>query len=120
VFARQGAEAGLRRYREVLAAYPGAEWEPWSERELHDTGRDLRRAGKLPEAITVFTVNVDAHPDSWNAWDDLGDAYLRTNDLVNARRCVEQSLQLNPGSSSGQSLLAEIARRETEAAGKTP
>jgi hypothetical protein len=122
VFAQRGVAAGLRRYREVLAAFTDTDWEPWSEREVHDVGRNLRRAGKLPEAIAVYTLNTEAHPESWNAWDDLGNAYLRALDLKRARACVEKSLRLNPGSGSGRAMLAEITEKEaaSTAAGELP
>jgi hypothetical protein len=110
-FARLGPEKGVALYRQVRAQYPGQkDWEPWSERELHDIGRNLRRAGHLQAAIAAYTLNTEAHPDSWNAWDDLGGACYKAGDLEQAQDAYKRSVTLNPGSANGVSMLQTLAR----------
>lgn len=46
-----------------------------TETEINTYGYQLLQAGKKDEAITIFTKNTKDHPDSWNVWDSLGEAY---------------------------------------------
>ena len=45
------------------------------EYELNVIGYDLIRDKRISEAIAVLGVNVRLNPDSWNAYDSLGEAY---------------------------------------------
>jgi pimeloyl-ACP methyl ester carboxylesterase len=45
-------------------------------------------------AIAIMRVNVDANPQSSNAWDSLGDAYLADGQKDKAREAAEKSLKL--------------------------
>jgi len=46
-----------------------------TETEINTYGYQLLQAGKKDEAIAIFTKNTKDHPDSWNVWDSLGEAY---------------------------------------------
>jgi len=103
----------VRLYHQVRAMYPALPgWDPWPERDIHDVGRNLRRAGLLPAAIAAYTLNTEAFPESWNAWDDLGDAYERAGDRDQAKRCFEKSLVLNPGNARAGARLREVPRED--------
>jgi dienelactone hydrolase len=51
-------------------------------------------------AIAILKTNVDAHPQSSNAWDSLGDAYLAAGRKDEAREAAEKSLRLLPSDPS--------------------
>lgn len=46
-----------------------------NEAELNTYGYTLLFEKNIPEAIEVFNLNVKRHPDSWNVYDSLGEAY---------------------------------------------
>jgi len=46
-----------------------------TEAEINAYGYQLLGQQKVGEAIAMFEKNVKDHPDSWNAYDSLGEAY---------------------------------------------
>ena len=46
-----------------------------TEAELNNYGYQLLGEHKVDEAIAIFDRNVKAHPQSWNTYDSLGEAY---------------------------------------------
>ena len=61
---------------------------------MNAKGYELLGQKKLDEAIAVFTKNTQAHPDSWNAFDSLGEAYLTKGDKANAALNYKKALAL--------------------------
>ena len=51
---------------------------------------------KYPEAISVFKLNVDMYPESWNAYDSLGEAYLNAGKKELAAKYYKKALGMNP------------------------
>lgn len=50
------------------------------ENDLNLLGYNLMGQKKLDEAIEIFKMNVKAHPQSWNVYDSLAEAYLNKGD----------------------------------------
>ena len=46
-----------------------------TEAEINTYGYQLLQQGNKDGAIAIFTKNTKDHPDSWNVWDSLGEAY---------------------------------------------
>lgn len=66
-----------------------------NERELNSLGYLLLRQGKKEEALKIFQVNSSLYPESAVVLSSLGEGYYRSNDLPNAVRLLERSLELN-------------------------
>ncbi|WP_343659849.1 alpha/beta hydrolase-fold protein [Chryseobacterium sp.] len=66
------------------------------------------RAGNINIAIDLFQQNVKNHPDSWNAYDSLGEAYLKKGDKKSAIKNYKKSLQLNPDNADGKIILEKL------------
>ncbi len=64
--------------------------------ELVIWGYDLMAKGRLPAAIAVFKLDTQLHPDSWNAFDSLGEAYQNHGDKDLAIAAYRRSLELDP------------------------
>jgi tetratricopeptide (TPR) repeat protein len=45
------------------------------EAEVNALGYQYLTGGSVQEALTLFTINVQKHPESWNAYDSLGEGY---------------------------------------------
>jgi hypothetical protein len=55
-----------------------------TEAEVNQTGYGLLAQNKLDEAIAVFQKNVKDHPESWNVYDSLAEAYSLKGDKAQA------------------------------------
>jgi predicted alpha/beta superfamily hydrolase len=64
------------------------------ESAVNDVAYTLLEQGKLKEAIAVFQGNVDANPNSPNAYDGLADGYQKDGQLAAAKRAADRSVQL--------------------------
>jgi tetratricopeptide (TPR) repeat protein len=82
-----------------------------AEIDLNTAGYDLLFAKKVKEAIEVFKLNVKLHPESWNVYDSLGEAYAAAGDKKNAIANYEKSIELNPKSQGGKEALAKLKQK---------
>ena len=113
-FREDGVEAGTSQYRQMLQAYDFPGWKPFSEREMHNIGRDLKKAGYLDEAMAAYTFNVEAFPKAWNAWDDLGEIYCLKEKYEQAIEFYRKSLEFNPGNSNAEHMIKEIKQKQNK------
>ena len=51
---------------------------------------------KVDEAIAIFQKNVKAHPESWNVYDSLGEAYATKDDKAKASTNYKKALSMCP------------------------
>jgi cytochrome c-type biogenesis protein CcmH/NrfG len=75
---------------------------------LNPLGYQRLAADKVDEAIVMFELAVRHHPDSWNAWDSLGEGYMRRGDTPSAIKHSEHSLQLNPANNNAVEILTKL------------
>ena len=85
----------------------------YSEAEINAYGYIFLQQEKVYNAIRLFKINVDIYPESWNVYDSLGEALLRTGNTEEAVAMYEKSIALNPENTSGQEALARIQGAET-------
>jgi imidazolonepropionase-like amidohydrolase len=78
------------------------------EGRLNDLGYQKLTDGDIAGAVAVFAAIVEAFPESWNAWDSLGEGHMSNGDREEAIRCYERSLELWPGNSNGKEMLAKL------------
>jgi HEAT repeat protein len=78
------------------------------EYRLNSLGYYLLGAQRLDQAIEVFQINVQLHPDSWNCYDSLAEGYLYANDIPQALVNYEISLELNPKNEHGRRMLGSL------------
>ena len=67
-----------------------------NEDELNMFGYAYLWDNKIEEAIVIFKLLVAEFPTSSNAYDSLGEAYLKNGNLELAKKNYEKSLALNP------------------------
>lgn len=98
----KGASVALKHYREqrngVLV----------DESSINSLGYVLVGMKRLDDAILVFRQNTVDHPESWNVWDSLAEAYMDKGDKQQAIADFERSLQLNPGNVNGAEQLKKL------------
>lgn len=83
-----------------------------SEERLNSWGYALFRAGRNEHAIGLFAYNTDRYPQSWNAWDSLGEAYEKAGAENKASASYRRSLQLNPANAHATQRLKLMAGTE--------
>ena len=80
------------------------------ENRINLLGYELIGSGKLPAAIEVLKVNAERYPQSWNAWDSLGEAYLKSGNKEDAIRCYQKSIELNPKNTGALEAIAKMRK----------
>ncbi len=63
---------------------------------------------RLPEAIQIFRLAAEASPQSANAYDSLGEAYVAGGQTGDAVRCYEKALALDPELDSARDALRRL------------
>jgi Amidohydrolase family len=72
-------------------------------------GYQMINAKKLEDAVALFTFNTEQHPDSWNAYDSLGEAFLDSGRYDLAVLNYQRSLALNPKNSGAFEILKKAS-----------
>ena len=70
LLAKLGRIAEAKTYHEKAMAVA-------TEADINTLGYQYLQANNVGQAIALFRQNVKAHPDSWNVYDSLGEAYER-------------------------------------------
>jgi tetratricopeptide (TPR) repeat protein len=98
----------------LMAAYkaylndPTHKFQSDPERQLNALGYKLLSARRIADAISIFEVNARTHPDSWNAYDSLGEAYANALDKEHALKAYRRSLELNPENAGAKQMIERI------------
>ena len=79
---------------EGAAELRAASLEVAREVDLVCYGYQLLWRNRVTDAIEILERCAARHPDSWNVWDTLGDAYSQHGDLRKAIDCYSHASQL--------------------------
>ncbi|MGH9967304.1 MAG: serine hydrolase [Pyrinomonadaceae bacterium] len=105
----KGIDAGVAQYRELKTRQKIL--YDVSEAEINRLGYQLLQARKLNEAVEIFKLNVVEHPQGFNTYDSLGEAYMVSgkNDL--AIQNYKKSLELNPQNTNAGEMLKRLENK---------
>jgi len=79
-----------------------------AENKINLIGYDyLINKKNIHMAILVFSFNTQAYPGSFNAFDSLGEAYLKQGNTKLADKYYKKSLNLNPNNITAQQVLSQ-------------
>lgn len=104
----RGGEAALAHYRDLRDRFHGHGAYDFNDEPLNVIGYLSLEDGDHDRAITAFELNVELHPDAWNAHDSLGEGYLAAGDTTRAIASYERSLELNPRNDHAREVLAGL------------
>ena len=72
-------------------------------------GNQANPALKVPaDAVEIFALNTERFPQSGNAYDSLGEAYLVLGDTAKAIANYRKSLTLDPKNSNAEVVLKRL------------
>ncbi len=98
--------AYFEQHHQTLLKEAGFDFE--DDMILLGVGELLLEAGKVTDAVHLFTVYTQLFPRIVVAWNQLGRAYVQLNQKEKARACFEQSLRLRPSNNPAAELLKEL------------
>ena len=91
----------------LLLVSPALLWAAGAQ-DYKEGGMALFRAGQYEKALAYFKNAVQADPNDAEAYQDLGNTYVKMNDSANARDAYQKSLQINPNNTNVQSSLDNL------------
>jgi CubicO group peptidase (beta-lactamase class C family) len=97
----------LKRYEEIRK-HPDYYF---NEGEINGLGYGLISIGRIKESIAVFNLNVMEYPQSFNAWDSRGEAYMLNGEKAKAILDYKKSLELDPFSMNAIRKLNELGEK---------
>lgn len=100
-------EKRIALYHQLKAENPGL-YDFEDETELTLYGYSFLWENNLPEAIAIFKLIISEFPNSSNAYDSMGEAYLQAKDSLKALENYAKSLQMNPDNFHAEDVIEQI------------
>lgn len=79
-----------------------------SELGINAFGYALMQQGNDKDASTIFQLNIEFYPNSWNTYDSYGDVLLKLDRKEEAIKAFKKSLELNPGNEKARMILKKM------------
>ena len=102
----RGIDAAVAEYRSLKERGFGNLYA--GEGEINSLGYRLLNRRRVPEAIEILKLNVEAYPNSANAYDSLGEAYMISGNTPQAIQNYEKSLSLDPANTNAAMMLKKL------------
>ena len=106
---KNGIKAGMKKYRDIKSNPENKLY--FEENEFNAMGYRLMGKGKIKEALEIFMLNVELHPQSANVYDSLGEAYMNSGDVKNAIINYKKSIELNPDNNNAKEILKKLEKK---------
>ena len=78
------------------------------EGAVNFVGYSLLEAERPKSALKFLKLNTELFPEAFNTWDSLGEAHMKLGNDAKAISSFEKSLDLNPGNTNAQEMIARI------------
>ncbi len=79
-----------------------------SESQINSFAYNLLRAKKEKEALAIFQLNTQLHPEGFNAFDSLGECLMLMNRKEDGIKAYRRSLELNPKNDNARKILNDL------------
>ena len=106
VLVKDGYEAAHERFLVLSEELPSEEVLP--EYPMNEMGYAFLRNEQFETAISIFKLNVEIYPESWNVYDSLGEAYMKSGNMGSAIENYKKSLELNPDNENAGIMLKRM------------
>src|SRR4030095_11742481 len=88
-----GIDFAINEYNSLKAAKDTT--YDFSESELNTLGYQLLSENKKTDAVQIFKLNTISYPNSSNAFDSLGDAYVEVRDKDSAIISYQKAIDID-------------------------
>jgi len=105
----RGRQAALKRYSELKR--PASPYN-LDENTLIQLGYHFLLAGNTDDALSVFKLEVQDYPKFWNAYDSVGEAYMKAGQKDLAIENYQKSVELNPKNQNGIDYLKKLREQK--------
>ena len=106
VLRNEGAEKAIGFYKKQKAK--NVKTVLFTEYQINYLGYKYLRNNLISEAILLFKLNVEEHPESYNVYDSLGDGFMEAKNYELALINYKRSIELNPDNTHGKNKLNEL------------
>jgi tetratricopeptide (TPR) repeat protein len=110
VIKKRGLKAARERYKN-LKADKGNNYY-FLENEFNALGYKLLREKKNPLAVEIFKMMVEMYPQSSNAYDSLGEAYMISGQKSLAIKNYQLSLKLDPRNENAKKMISRMEKTD--------
>ncbi len=104
----RGTQTAVQKYSELKNSSP----KDLDQDVLIQLAYRLLFAGKVEDAIQVFKLEVQEYPKYWNAYDSLGEAYMKAKQNDLAIQNYEKSVELKPDNQSAIDTLKKLKQQK--------
>jgi predicted alpha/beta superfamily hydrolase len=102
----------LKTQFQHLSLQTGVAFSP-PEDLINGLGYNLMNSDKVDLAIQYFQMNIDNHPRSANAYDSMGEAWMKKGDTKKSIEYYQQSLQLNPQNDNAKKMIEKMKGKKS-------
>jgi tetratricopeptide (TPR) repeat protein len=97
-------------FQNALKGYKGLKKAHYKnlESDINDLGYQHLGRKSFKIAIQAFRINVSLFPDSANAYDSLGESYMKHGEKEKAIVNYKRALELNPQNKSARQILKKL------------
>jgi murein DD-endopeptidase len=106
----RGIDEAARYFYDIRKREPGSVM--FNEGDINAIGYQKLDSGIIRDAIEIFKLNTIAFPGSGNAYDSLGEAYLKNGDTNLATECYHKSLELDPENNNAKKVLEQLQKQK--------
>jgi tetratricopeptide (TPR) repeat protein len=107
----EGDEGAIALYNEMKTGDYKIYKLDVGEGQLNSLGYRLLGNNKLKKAIEIFKFVVSEYPDSANAYDSLGEAFMKADEKELAIKNYERSLELDPKNENAKKMLEDLRKK---------
>lgn len=102
-----GIPAAEKTFKELLARRDKG-GPVFDEADFNALGYKLMQENKLEAAVYTFEKGAELYPDSWNAYDSLGECQAKAGQKERAIASYRKSLELNPGNKNAHAAIQQL------------
>lgn len=111
--ALKDVDAGIGLYKKLKKEELN-EYNFSNEGELNQLGYEFLGAGKIDDAIKIFSLYVSEFPNSGGAYDSRGEAYLAKKEYSLSKKDYLKSIALDPTNQNAKEMLLRIEKLQKQ------
>jgi pimeloyl-ACP methyl ester carboxylesterase len=108
ILLEKGIDSTISHYNKLKADYPK---DLLREKLLNSLGYAALNKGDYKGAIKLLSLNVQRYPNSYNVYDSIAEAYLKSGNKDEAIKNYQRSYKMNPGNAHAKKMLEQLNGR---------